>query len=425
MWIGVRAFGRWINHITIYGMVWGIQVILFEMRLIAYHALSFETTMFIFGSWAVFVFSSLTIRNFYSNKMPETRALPAPRHDVLTIVLVTLTLIGAIGTYQHWTVLLRMFGSVKGVVFNANLMYALRREEGGIPGMWPYVDSVSLAADFVGGYFAGLRRRPILLAVAPFIVELANAIAAFGRSRLLIGIILWGTAFFFTQVKKQATERSARWKQVVLLASILIIFIFGMEFIRQFRGMRESFSGETTSLSHMNGVGLITPSIYLYLSSDVAVLNKFLNYEFSGRVEHTPIGGNTFAPFFRLFAKIGLTDPVLEYQKSYSVPASTNTASYLRELYADWGIGGTLFFVYLLGAFCSVAVEAYRRRKSLTLLAIVAHLHVAVFFSFFVQVSRLGYWIVSLVFAVIASMIIDKYSVHENKAQYGNGDGTV
>ncbi len=425
IWLGVRVYGRWINHITIYGVVWGTQIILFQMKFIAYPNLSSETIIFIFGAWTVFVVASLTFRSFYSGQRSVVKELPVGDNNVLLVILLGVTLIGAAGVYQHWTILLKMFGSVKNVIVNANILYSFRRKEAGIPGMWPYVDSISLSADFLGGYFAGMRRRPILFGILPLIVELLNAIAAFGRSRLVIGAILWSTAFFLPQMKKQAIDPMVLRKRIILLASVLLIFIFGMEFVRTFRGVNESLSGESRSLSRLKGIGFVTPSIYLYLSSDVAVLNKFLNYEFSGITEQTPVGGNTFAPFYRIFAKFDLTPSVLEYQKSYTVPVSTNTGSYLRELYADWGIFGAMVAVYLLGALCSVALEAYLQSKSLVLLAIISHLYVVVFFTFAVQATRLGYWVVSLIIAVIGSLIIEKLSAknnHEMPISLNNGD---
>jgi oligosaccharide repeat unit polymerase len=408
IWLGVRVYGRWINHITIYGVVWGTQIILYQLRLIKYPDLSLETTVLIFGAWAIFVISSLTIRNFYSAKEAPIEKPRKANSRLITIVLTGLIVVGTIGTLQHWMVLIRTFGGVKSVIINGNLVYSALRSESGIPGMWPYIDSVTLSADFFGGYFAGLRQRPVLLGIVPIFVELAEAISGFGRARLVIGTVLWGSAFFLPHLKRAKMGRHGLIKRAILITLIITIFAFGMEFVRSFRGARETFSGETTALSHVRGIGFITPSIYLYLSSDVAVLNKFLDYEFAGKVEHTPVGGNTLGPFFRFFAKFGIVDPMPAYQKFYAVPVGTNTGSYLRELYADWGILGTLVAVYLLGALTSWAFEVYHRKKTLVSLAFLSHLYVVVFFSFAVQGTSVTYWLISLVASMLAASIVDK-----------------
>ena len=306
IWLGIHEYGRWINHITIYGVVWGTQIILFEMKFIAYPNLSSETIIFIFGTWIVFVVSSLTFRRFYSDQKSAVQELPIGGNNVLLVILLGFTLIGAAGTYQHWMVLIRLFGSIKSVILSGNIIYSAERSETGIPGMWPYVDSIGLSADFLGGYFAGFRRCPIFLGIIPVVVELANAVSGFGRSRFIIGVVLWTSAFFLPQMRRRVTDKNALIKRLALFSTIVLIFIFGMETVRAFRATNEFFTGETSSLSRIKGIGFITPSVYMYLSSDVAVLNKFLDYQFSGKVEHTPIGGYTFGPFFRFFSKFGL-----------------------------------------------------------------------------------------------------------------------
>lgn len=407
VWLGVRLYGRWINHVTIYGTVWGIQMILFQIKLIDYPDLSFETLAFIFGAWVVFVVSSVTIRNYYSSKSPNV-VLEQKGSKILVVTFVLFTIIGAIGTYQHWTVLIRMFGSVRETILHGYLLYTMRIREG-IPGEWPYVDSVSLSASFFGGYFAGTKHKFAFLGIIPIITELIEAVAGFGRSKLMIAAILWGTAFFLPKVRRSVRDWKALRKRMVLLFLVIFVFGFGMEFIRTFRGGKESFTGETTTLSQLKGVGFITPSVYMYLSSDVAVLNKFLNHEFAGDGEHGPIGGNTFAPVYNLSAKLGIIEPIPTYERFYAVPLSTNTGTYLRELYVDWGIFGAFVVIYLMGAISSIAFEVFRKKRTLLSLAILSHIYVIVFFTFALQGTRWGYWMISLVFSAVGATLIDKF----------------
>ncbi len=406
IWLGIRLYGRWINHITIYGTVWGIQVILFQLKLINYYDLSSETIAFIFGAWIIFVLASVTVRNYYSSS-EWVGDWEAKRSHSLIAVFVLFTIIGAIGTYQHWTVLIRMFGSVKETILHGYVLYRMRVKEG-IPGEWPYVDSVSLSASFFGGYYAGTRGKFAFLGIIPIITEFIEAVAGFGRSKLLIAAILWGTAFYLPKIKRQVRDWKALRKRMLLLFLVIAIFAFGMDFIRTFRGAKESFTGETTALSRVRGLGVITPSLYLYLSSDVAVLNKYLSNQFAGEGEHGPIGGNTFAPFYNLAAKLGIIDPIPTYEKFYAVPVMTNTGTYLRELDQDWGIGGALIAVYIMGAISSIVFEMYRKKRTVLSLAVLSHVYVVIFFTFAVQGTRWGYWMISLIFSAIGAAVIDK-----------------
>ena len=408
IWLGLRVYGRWTNHISIYGVVWGTQIILYEVRLIDYYPVSTEAKVFVFGSWLVFVVASLTFRNHYRSDSPVRSASP-PRNDVFLFVFLSVLLVGAVGIFQHWMVVLKIFGSIKSVIINGNLLYSLRKKETGIPGEWHYIDAFNLAADFLGGYFAATRRRPIILSVVPLMLEVINGIGASGRSRIVIGLVLWGTAYFLSNPKSRVIDTRKAAKRMALVGVVIVIFAVGMEAVREIRHGNESFSGETEQLSQLRGLAFVTPSVYMYLSSDLPVLSKFLDYEFAGRIEHDPVGGNTFAPFYNIFAKFGLAKEIPGYEKFYSVHLSTNTGTYLRELYADWGIFGAMLGVYLLGAISSIVFELYQRKKSLVALAVLANVYVVVFFTFALQATRWGYWVISLVVSVISAAVIDKY----------------
>jgi hypothetical protein len=408
IWLGVKVYGQWVNHITIYSTVWGVQIVLFQMRLINYNDLSIEALVFIFGAWVVFIIASLTFRNFYrgSSFLNDERKQSHFSDSSLTIALVVLTLVGAVGTYQHWMLLIKTFGSVQNAIINGNIIYSLTRK-GGIPGEWQYIDSASLSASFLGGYFIRMKRKFVILGVIPFITVFAESLTSFGRAKLILALVLWGVGFFVSKPQERNKIRKVMKNQVLILVSVALIFVLGVELVQVIRNAsaKHSFAGESSTLSQTKGIaGLIGPSLYMYLSSDLAVLNKFLTYDFSGKIEHQETGANTLAPIYRILSRFDLTEYPPHYQPFYAVPVFTNTGTYLRELYADWGLFGTFIMVYLLGAICSVTYEVYHVNRSLIALAVLAHLYVIVFFSFAVQATRLGYWVSSLIFAIMAAV---------------------
>lgn len=89
------------------------------------------------------------------------------------------------------------------------------------------------------------------------------------------------------------------------------------------------------------------------------------------------------------------------------MPTLSNTGSYLKDLYVDWGIVGTMFIVYLLAITCSLVFESYRRKKSIVLLAVLCHLYVLVFFTFALQATVWTYWLISLAGSVLGAVIIE------------------
>ncbi len=410
--IGYKAYGRWINHITIYSFVWGTQIVLFEVRLINYANLTVETTTYIFGAWVIFIIASLTFRTFYPAIVPAGTGLKLKYNEnAVAGLLVFLIFIGAAATYQHWTILIRAFGSVQKAIINGNIIYTMTRK-GGFPGEWKYLDSASMAASFLGGYYIAAKGRFPLLGILPLLTEFAESLTSFGRGDFIVTTVLWGTGYFVALHRAKAKDPHALRRHLVVLTSIGLIFVVAVELIQIVRtSSKSSFTAEPSALSHTKGIGgLIGPSLYLYLSSDVAVLNVFLNYNFKGDIEHQTFGANTLAPEYRMLSKLGLTDYPPQYEKAYVVPVFTNTGTFLRELYDDWGLVGSLIVVYLIGALCSITYETFQRKGSIVSLAVLAHLYVIVFWSFDVMATRWGNWVSSFILATIAGAIADGWA---------------
>ena len=66
-------------------------------------------------------------------------------------------------------------------------------------------------------------------------------------------------------------------------------------------------------------------------------------------MEHPRFGENTFAPIYGILARIKVVEPPDWFQRGYNVPMWSNTATYLREIHADFGYIGLALFPYLLG----------------------------------------------------------------------------
>jgi oligosaccharide repeat unit polymerase len=193
------------------------------------------------------------------------------------------------------------------------------------------------------------------------------------------------------------------------LVLVLALFLAAAEFVRGFRGTFERFYGASRRLTRLERNFIITPSLYMYISSHPAVLNAY--WKAGG--EHPYPGSNTFAPVFRILARLGLADDVPDYQKFYPIPFPSNTATYLRELHADFGLAGVLLGPYLLGMLCTVLWFRARMRPKVTTLAWLAHLYVVVAFSYLYQATRAGYWVISLGLSLMVGVVIDQWCRQE------------
>ncbi len=407
--------GRWFNHLAMYSFIWGVGMAAYAMRLISYKPMADEVWLLIGYGWAAFAAGACLIPlgraalGVISSERVEAVPLSVARLEqrLLAASIVVLSLIGLVGALQHWSVLISHFGSVAMVIVRGNLIYRMRVSDE-LPGMLPYVDSFALAAVFLAGVYGARSGRIRPIALFPLLVIIVSDIALVGRAKMLNGIVLFLSAYFvgrWGSGSMAMRQPVPRWKKVVGLLLVLALFLSAAEFVRGFRGTFERFYGASRRLTELERNILITPSLYMYISSHPAVLNAY--WKAGG--EHPFPGSNTFAPVFRILARFGLADDVPDYQKFYPIPFPSNTATYLRELHADFGLGGVLLGPYALGLLCTVLWFKVRRQPKITSLALLAHLYVVVAFSYLYQATRAGYWVISLGLSLLVGAVIDRW----------------
>lgn len=411
--LGRLAFDRWFNHFSLYSLIWGVGLALFEMKLIDYRSLTVETWIIVGYAWLAFAVGSVTVilAKTAVGAWPEpgpamelTRNV-AREKKLLVFFIIVLSSIGLCAVSQHWSVLLNRFGGVSGVLMSGYKIYRMRNANQ-IPGLIPYLDAFSLTATFLAGVYSARTRKIGLLALFPLLSVVLEDIGLVGRAKMLNAGILFGSGYFLTKLK---TVNLKNWRPInkfrrlFVLSSVALLFLIAAEFVRTSRGAFESFYGTSRQLSKFERSAIITPSLYMYLSSHVGVLNAY--WEAGG--ENPFPGSNTFAPVFRILSRFEIADDVPYYQKFYNTPINTNTGTYLREIHADFGLGGIIIGPYLLGFFCTFLWCKIKRFSRLTAIAVLTHFYVIVAFSFLYQVTRLGYWFVSFFAAVIVSYFID------------------
>ncbi|MDZ7274362.1 MAG: oligosaccharide repeat unit polymerase [candidate division KSB1 bacterium] len=414
--VGRLCFRRWFNHITLYSIIWGMGLALYEIGLIRYPRLAIAVWLMVLTAWVAFLIGSvlpaLANRAVAVGQTGDCSPRSWSAHNqetrLLAIAILILTVLALFAVINHWVVLINRFGSITNVLLNGYQVYRLRTTgHAASIGVIPYVDSFALAACCLGGIYAARKGRMTLLALLPLLTLVMEDIAQAGRAKMLIGSLLFFSAFFLTKRRMPAGGAApaarARFRSVILLVFLGIILVGAFEFVRFYRGANEVFYGMSRQLGEFTGTGFITPSVYLYLSSHVGVFNAYWN---AGGESFFP-GANTFAPLFRVLAKFELADAVPFFQKFYNVPVSTNTGTYLRELHADFGLAGVLLAPFLIGWLCTFFMTRTKRQPRLVNLIVLTHLYLIVMFSFFYQITRLGEWLISLLTALAVAMLVD------------------
>lgn len=413
--LGKYLFQKWINHLTIYSVIWGVLVFLYELKLLPYVEIIPLAWFFIASAFVSFLLGILTIiaaRNLY----PRTETF-REKSDVsimlfadggktlkyLILVFSTLCLFAAI---QNWFVLIDMFGSIPGVLLNASTIYRLSTR-GEVKGIIPYLSFIGYVAIFFSAIYTAYKRKFSLLTFFPFIGILIKELATVGRAGMLFALMEFLFTFFLFRhhLNDDSQKRFKFSKRNAIFASTLLvtIFIVSASLVRVSRSTGENFAGASSELRSLKDNLFLSPSIYLYFSSDVGVLSEYLRSE----GERTGFGYNTFLSVYNLLAKFRIVKRTSDFQRGYYIPMWTNTGTYIRELHADFGIAGVFWGPFLIGLIITWLWFRFYEYKNLAVLAVLVYLYLIVGFSFLVMVTRLLYWIITLTIIIFCTLMME------------------
>lgn len=386
-------FKFWFNPISFYSFVWGSVVVLFELKFIKYYDLEIETWIIIIVSWLLYVTGAVTIYLLYPTKVQHTNAEHHISYPVMDInihhlkkILWVLNLIALIAALYNLYLVAKLLGGLFNAFIIGNLVYSYRVAEG-IPGSIPYISSLVFTASALSGAYTAKVQKITLVGILPILNIIIIDFAIMGRADIFIVAIIFVTTYFITP--KSRTKNYSQFisiRKLLIVVVLLSVIIGGAELIRSTRNVKEGFRGSTGSLKRLSSGSVITPTIYLYFSSSIGVLNQY----FIQNKENTPIGGHTFLTPYRILERVGVDIHAEVYQEWYKIPTPVNTGTYIRELHGDFGIVGILFGPYLLGLFTSLFWLRFKEKGRFLDLSLCAFLFGITGLSFIVIATRLG-----------------------------------
>lgn len=408
---GKSAFGKWFNPVSFYSLIWGGMLGMHELRLIRYPDMSSETWLLIFSSWGTFTLGALTVLLIQQIRDEDMNSsIRGVKESSLIKVILLLCFLGSFGVVQHWLVLIKAFGSVASAIALGSIVFSAR-VRGELPGMVPYIADFVLAAISFTGVYLRLKHKVNWYVIVPLILISIEAMAWMGRAKVLIAGVLLFTSYSFSRFHSQEAKLStrARWGLAISVAVIFILIAVASEGIRSVRKVNEQFYAASPTLNKLQKVPFLTPSIYVYVSGHVAVLDKFLHYQAENKGEKDTFGENTLAPLYRLIWRLtGEGYYIRTYASFYTVPIDLNTGTYLRDLYADFGETGALIFPYVLSFVTTLLYFSNRRNIRLWKIVLLSHLFVVIGFSFALQAMQWGYWWDSLIISLVVARILEK-----------------
>lgn len=410
-------FGKLFNPVALYTIVWVVLLFVYELKLIRYDDLSVTTwSVIIFAYLAVFL-GSLTVFSARSNserpfnvfRKKEIIEFKVFDDDgkVIKYFILFFSAIGIIAALQHWMVLINEFGSIAMVLIKSATVYRMR-VDGEIKGVIPYIFTFTFVAIFLSGLYAGYKNKFKLFMLLPIIALVIKSLAEVARASMLFGIMLFFITYLLTRhlMSKNIKNNSqiSNKKIILSLVSILLIVVLSAGLVKSFKNPAENYKASTRELRQLEDGFLISPSMYLYASAHVGVLNAYLY----NQNERTSFGENMFLPIYRFLSKFDLVPKPSFYQKGYFIPMWTNTGTYLRELHADYGPVGLFLFPYLIGLFTTIIWFKFYENYKLFNLVILTFLFLFIAFTFLVLVTRLSYWFISLFTILMLIPLIEK-----------------
>ncbi|RJP63773.1 MAG: oligosaccharide repeat unit polymerase [Ignavibacteriales bacterium] len=421
--LGKFLFKKWFNHLTLYSLIMGGLIFLYELKLLPYYDIIPFAWYLIIISFLAFLFGIITVisgRNLF-NKIPlftskQDISLSVFSDDgkALKYSVLLFSIVSLFVAIQRWIVLINMFGSIQAVLVNAGIVYRLNvnRE---IKDFIPILPAFVYIAIFLSGIYTAYRGKFSFLSFFPFIGIIIKELTYFGRAELLLCLIefIFSFLLFRNLLNNDIKTRFKFSRKNAVFATILLfmLLISAASFIRLTRGNYENYMGASRQLKQMKENLILSPSVYLYLSSDIGVFNKYI--EAGG--EDARFGQNTFSIVYTFLSRLDITPEPPAFQKGYHIPMWTNTGTYLRELHADFGVAGVYFGPYLIGLILTWLWFKFYETKNLIVFAFLVYLSLIVGFSFLVMVTRLNQWYLSLFLIICYLPLLERFATRNSK----------
>lgn len=420
--LGKFFFKKWFNPLTLYCVIMGGLVFLYQLKLLPYPDIIPLAWFMLAASFIAFVLGIITLttaKNLYSDKqLTQTEKFISLKifddgGKAIKYSILFFSFIGLFVALHRWFILIGKFGSIQDVIINAAVVYRLN-VHGEIKEFIPILPIFIYVGVFLSGIYTAYKGKSSFLSFLPILTIILKELTYFGRGEILFSSMefIFTFVLFRHLLTSDSTSRFKISKINAIVATIILlaILISASSFIRISRSAKENYVGTDKGLRQLKDNFLFSPSVYLYLSSDVGVFSKYLELE----NEKASFGQNTFHPLYELLSRIGAVKKPDFFQKGYFIPMWTNTGTFIREVHADFGITGVLLIPYLLGFTITWLWFRFYRNKSIYILVLLVYLFLVIGFSFIMMITRLNIWLFSLVFIMMYLPILHKLAGRES-----------
>ncbi len=386
------------------------MLVLFELKLLKFFPLNDSAWFVIICGAISYILGTITIlyatnhKNVFSEISidPQNVRIVLDRGSTLKLFIYVTGIIGLFSAIQNWYILINKFGNIPAVFISANTIYRARIDSQ-IEGVLPYFHAFSSVGITLAGFYTAYKNRLTLVASIPVLAAVLKSLAMFGRIGMLMALVQFISSYFLSRQIFKKKDSKTNYRAALSISFVFIIIITAASLVKSFRGTYERYRGASEELAYFTDSPIFSPSVYLYLSSHVGVLNRYLEEN----KENVKIGENTFAAVYNLLEKFGIGDRIPYDVPGYYLPMWTNTGTYLRDLHADFGVFGVILVPYLIGFFTTFMWYKFFSTGRLFYFTILIQFYIVIGISFFSLVTRGAEWIFTLVFLMILSPYLE------------------
>jgi len=398
--IGMMCLARficknWLNHLTLYTLVWTTSLFAYELHWIRYNSITDESWLYIIVAWISIYLGSAAAMAGSKVPPPKVTVNSLAR---LRLAIVLLSIGGLISCAVLAIQIMREIDQnlLMAVTVGAPKIYAASFEETGQFTGIPYLGFLPFAAAPLAGVYAASKGRIGWVALLPLIVATITGILSVSRFDMLLSCALFLIALALSP--KPHMLSFSRIQKAVLAITCLV----GIVFVSLARtDLISSLPDEQPALTSVAEWIPVAPSLYFYVSGPAVGFSEYLQNDI--REANSPWGRYTFASVYRFMSKLGLATYVPFHQDFYSTPEPVNTCTFLRELHSDFGVTGLFVVPGILGF---AATRLSRNRGNLLALTLLAYLYVVIAFSFTFLVAATGQWFQGLSASVITALLL-------------------
>lgn len=272
----------------------------------------------------------------------------------------------------------------------------------------PYVWLISYVGVFIAGMYSAYIKKISLLALLPIIAVLIKEIANFSRVGILLSFFGFFTSFLlfrhYLSWQGGTIVKTPRIKIVLSFTLLFLLLAAGASTVKFLRNPVDQMKGSSAALRTYRGGFVISPSIYLYASSHVGVLNKHLEEE----AQYKLVGSKTFSPIYRFLVRFDVVQKQKYFTKGYFTPQWTNTGTFLRDIHADFSYWGVFTIPFLLGLLCTYFWFKFYEGGNLADYIILTYLYLLIAMSFLLWVSSFPQWMVVLMLLLVIMPLLEK-----------------